>query len=70
MKIDDARLTKLWKQGLSPASMAARLGVTISGVHQAIRRLGLRSAKTAGATVITPSSDTVRIEVGDSNFGI
>ena len=69
MKIDDVRLVALWNQGLPPASMAIRLGATTSGVHQAIRRLGLRSAKTVGGAVTTPLSGMEQSADGGLNCG-
>lgn len=44
MTIDDRRLSELWAKGLSASQIATRLGTTVSGVHQALKRLGVAAA--------------------------
>lgn len=41
MSIDPQRLSELWAKGLSANQIATRLGSTVSGVHQALKRLGV-----------------------------
>lgn len=44
MTIDPQRLRELCEKGLSPVQIATRLGVTLSGAHQALKRHGLVAA--------------------------
>jgi hypothetical protein len=44
MSIDPQRLRELCEKGLSPVQIATRLGVTLSGAHQALKRHGLVAA--------------------------
>lgn len=44
MSIDPRRLTELWAKGLSAPQIATRMGATVSGVHQALKRLGVADA--------------------------
>lgn len=43
MKIDDERLKELCAKGLTSTVIAQRFGVSVSGVHQAFKRLGIRA---------------------------
>lgn len=44
MSIDPQRLRELCEKGLSPVQIATRLGVTLSGAHQALKSHGLVAA--------------------------
>jgi hypothetical protein len=44
MTIDSERLRELCAKGLSPIQIATRMGVSLSGAHQALKRLGLVAA--------------------------
>jgi hypothetical protein len=44
MTIDPERLRELCAKGLSPVQIATRLGVSLSGAHQALKRHGLVAA--------------------------
>jgi orotate phosphoribosyltransferase-like protein len=44
MSIDPQRLRELCEKGLSPVQIATRLGVSLSGAHQALKRHGLVAA--------------------------
>jgi hypothetical protein len=43
MKIDDERLKELCAKGLTPTMIAQRFGCSVSGVHLAFKRLGIRA---------------------------
>lgn len=56
MRVDDRRLSELWAKGLSASQIATRLGTTVSGVHQALKRLGVagvgpKTSSQAGSSV-------------------
>jgi len=55
MKIDPTRLRELCAKGLSPVQIATRLGVSLSGAHQALKRHGFVAA-VVGKTVFQGSS--------------
>lgn len=44
MKIDPERLRELCEKGLNAAQIAIRIGATVSGVHQALKRIGVADA--------------------------
>ena len=44
MSIDPQRLSELWAKGLNANQIATRMGATVSGVHQALKRLGVAAA--------------------------
>jgi excisionase family DNA binding protein len=50
----DAERPPLFDQWLSPAQAARRLGITTSGVHQAVRRGRLPAQRIGGRLVLDP----------------
>ena len=59
MSIDPQKLSELWAKGLNAAQIATRMGATVSGVHQALKRLGVADAGKRTGSKISCSARNV-----------